>query len=192
MILVLKSYPVIRQGKRVMRGTGNHWTDSGVYSLMYCYFGAYSETYSLHYHSPFYQHPVITIGADQTTPTTPGMVKLVNVISNKPDSRTAVEFVQEAVGQYRSVVRSVWNAYHFSSNFTIGEVGLYYDSSPPTTDLGDVTDSGCSYHLCRATDGTKMKARACVADGTLQPFTVDYTLPLTVEWVIRMRWKPEG
>jgi len=190
MILVLQSYPVIRQGRRVVRGTGNHWTDSGVYSLMWYYFGGHYDSAGVPYHSPFYQHPVIAIGSDQTTPTTAGMVKLVSVISNKPDSRGAVEFVQEAIGQYRSVVRSMWNAYHFSSNFIIGEVGLYYDSNPAATDLGDVPDSGCSYHLCRSMDGTKMKARASVADGTLQPFTVDYTLPLTVEWVIRMRWKP--
>jgi hypothetical protein len=185
----IHSYPTIRQGRRVMVGKGNHWTDSGVSSLMGHYFGGHYDTYSTSYHSPFYQHPIISIGLDTTTPTRADMVKLASLKSNKPDSRQGVEYVQEALGQYRSVVRCTWNAYHFSAPFTIGEVGLYYDSNPASTDLGDVGDSGCGYHLCRATDGTKMKARACVADGTIQAFTVDYTLPLVIEWTIRMAWK---
>ena len=188
-VIRIHSYPTIRQGRRVMVGKGNHWTDAGVYSLMWCYFGGHSDGYGAGYHSPFYMHPIITIGRDTTTATQPDMVRLANVISNKPDSRQAVEFVQEAKGQYRSVARCTWNAYHFSAPFTIGEVGLYYDSNPAGSDLGDVVDSGCANHLCRATDGYRMKARASVADGTLQAFQVDHTLPLVIEWTIRMAWK---
>lgn len=185
----LHSYPTIRQGRRVMVGKGNHWTDSGVWSLMWLYFGGVQDGSGAYYHSPFYQHPIISIGLDTTTPTRADMVRLASLKSNKPDSRGGVEFVQEALGQYRSVVRATWNAYHFSAPFTIGEVGLYYDSNPAGSDLGDVQDTGCAYHLCRSTDGTKMKARACVADGTIGAFQVDHTLPLVVEWTIRMAWK---
>lgn len=172
-----------------MVGKGNHWTDSAVSSLMYACFGTASWSINATHHSPFYQHPVISIGLDTTTPTQAGMVKLASLKSNKPDSRGSVEYVQEALGQYRSVVRCTWNAYHFSAPFTIGEVGLYYDSNPASTDLGDIGDTGCMSYLCYASDGSKMKARACVADGTLQAFQVDYTLPLIVEWTIRMAWK---
>jgi len=172
-----------------MVGKGNHWTDSGVWSLMWLYFGGVQDGSGAYYHSPFYQHPIISIGLDTTTPTRADMVRLASLKSNKPDSRGGVEFVQEALGQYRSVVRATWNAYHFSAPFTIGEVGLYYDSNPAGSDLGDVQDTGCAYHLCRSTDGTKMKARACVADGTIGAFQVDHTLPLVVEWTIRMAWK---
>jgi hypothetical protein len=185
----IHSYPTIRQGRRVMVGKGNHWTDSGVSSLMYCYFGSIYVSYNAYYHSPFYNHPIISIGLDTTTPTRADMVRLASLKSNKPDSRQGVEYVQEAMGQYRSVVRCTWNAYHFSAPFTIGEVGLYYDSNPADTDLGDVKDASCGYHLCYETDGSKMKARACVADGTIQAFQVDHTLPLIVEWTIRMAWK---
>lgn len=185
----LDSYPVIKQGRRISVGRGNHWTDYGVSSVLYVLFGPHYDGASSPYHSPFYNHPIIQLGSDQNITTSPGMTKCYSIVSSKPDSRRAVECIQEAMGQYRAVVECVWNAYHFSSNFTIGEVGLFYDANPADTDLGDVRDSGCGYHLCRLMNGTQMKARACVADGTLEPFTVDYTLPLVVQWVMRMTWK---
>lgn len=185
----MDSFPVVRQGKRVMAGRGNHWTDNGVGVITWMIGGTGLDTASTYRHSPYYNHPIIQLGSDQNIATSPTMTKCYSIISSRPDSRRGVEHVKEADGQYRSVVECVWNAYHFSSNFVIGELGLFFDSNPAGSDLGDVGDSGCGYHPCRDIDGSKMMARACVADGTLQPFSVDYTLPLVVQWVIRMTWR---
>jgi hypothetical protein len=187
--LQLISFPTIRQGKRVMVGTGNHWTDSAVKDFVWLWFGRDTDTSSAYNHSPFRYHSVIGIGLDQTTPTNPTMTALVNVKSYKPDNWQFVEYVKEADGQYRAKVQCIWNANHFSAPFVIGEVGLFYDASIPSADTTKPADSGCSYHQCRSIDGSQMKARASVADGTLQAFTVDPTLALIVEWTVRMAWK---
>jgi hypothetical protein len=188
--ILIQSWPTIRQGKRILVGRGNHWTDSGVYDIMRLMFSNYGSASNYDYYSPFYgTYHVIGIGLDQSTPTNPTMTALVSAKSYKPDSRQFVEFVKEADGQYRGKVQCMWNANHFSAPFVIGEVGLWYDSNPPSTDTATPGDSGVSSWFLRNIDGSKMKARASVADGTLQAFTVDSTLALIVEWTVRMAWK---
>jgi hypothetical protein len=188
--ILIQSWPTIRQGRRVVEGTGNHWTDSGVRDIMYLLFSNYKDTTGRDYECPFgTSWVVIGIGTDQTTPTNPTMTGLVNVKSYKADGGGFVEFVKEADGQYRAKYQRIWNANHFPSSFTIGEVGLFIDASTPATDTGTPGDSGTNHYPNVAIDGSKMKARASVADGTLQAFTVDPTLALIVEWTIRMAWK---
>ena len=186
MSLTILGQYIIKQGGRKVVTKRNHLTDYMVCSWLYCLNDWAPGWYTYIRNAGSYF--VIGFGKDMVTKTTPNMSLLADIVSYKPDSRSYGGFTKEDDGTYISKYVCTWNANHFSSNQTLGEVALHLNANPPDTDGGTPGTANKGETPIQYWDGTKMHSRASVADGDFQPFTVDYTLPLTIEYWIRLTY----
>ena len=113
----------------------------------------------------------IRLGSDTTTPTTYELETLLSMIDVAPTS-----FVPStdnpSAGVYRAIWTAVWNAGTISG--TVGEMGLFCNIQKtlgtPTITLKSLTAT--------------MWSRLSSADGDFTSFTINETVPLSVEWRI--------
>ena len=182
----VEAFYIIRQGGREVRTKENHFTDYMVKEWMRCLSNHYDGGTKV-YRGTGNQF-VIGFGDNTNTATSPTQTTLVGIVSYKADTRSFIDYKEESSGVWICKYGATWNANHFSENKTLAEVGIHFDANPPTTDTGTPTDRNESAWPVMFWDGSKLASRCSVADGDFTAITVDYTLPLSIEYWIRLKY----
>ena len=181
----VEAFYIIRQAKRKIRTKQNHFTDHMVQEWMRC-ISNYFTGPTKHYGGAAIKY-VIGFGKNTTTPTGPTLASLADPVSYKPDTQTFIGFVKEADGVWVCKYGATWNANHFPENKTLGEIGIHFDANLPAIETDAPTDANRDNFPVRTWNGTKLASRCSVADGDFTAITVDCTLPLTIEYWIRLK-----
>lgn len=165
----------IMQGERIVVEARNHFVNQGLMALisLLCisYHGSTSFAPAREW-STRRTYCGIRLGSDTTTPTTAIMEALVNALGPWASS-ASLSRSNPSPGVYQVTYTSTWDAGAVSG--TIGEVGLFlyiWDTLQPAGG----TSTGPSRRLA---------SRLSVADGDFTAYTIDPTLPLTVQWIIQ-------
>jgi len=187
-MLSISSFFKIKQGKRCITTKENHFTDTMLSFLSFILSKYYEGTARFGATLCHEDRFVIGIGLNTTTKTLPTMVLLVTPQSYRATSRSFLSRVQEAAGQWVTKMSHTWSAGTFGASFTIGEVGVFFNSNPGAGHTDPPVGTGLLLYPLMWMDGTKMSARASVADGDFAAFTVDPSLPLVVEYWIRLKF----
>jgi hypothetical protein len=165
----------IIQGGKVVAEKRNHFVNTGLISLIN-YLGVERTTSDFYGHaynwsaSPFSQG-FIVLGTDTTTATVPTMESLTSPIGTAPGTKANSQSLacsNPSSGVYEVTYTATWNAGTVSG--TIGEIGLY---------------GYAAYILGSISSASRMVSRLSVADGDFTAYTINTSLPLTVQWVVR-------
>lgn len=171
----IKGIVRIMQGERVVVEARNHFVNQGLMALisLLCI-----STHGHTSYAPAFEWSTrrtycgIRLGSDTTTPTTAIMEALVNTLGPWASS-ASLSRSNPNPGVYQVTYTSTWDAGSVSG--TIGEVGLFlyiWDALQPAGGTSSIP-------------ARRLASRLSVADGDFTAYTIDTTLPLTVQWIIQ-------
>lgn len=170
---------LILQGGKVVRKSRNHFVNLGLINLINLLScgGLYSTSDVPAYNWANATSTFIVLGTDTTTATGATMSALVAPIGAAPGTKANSQSIANgspAAGQYEVTYTATWNAGTVSG--TIGELALYLWGYSALYGAG-----GTNYNP----DAAYMYSRLSVADGDFTAYTIDTTLPLTIQWRVR-------
>lgn len=129
------------------------------------------------------------LGSNTTTvnnlATTAALVTPFGTIPGTKATLQLVSLANPVPGTYTVSFSATWNAGTLTSG-TIGEIGLYLNGTEGTQSANLLRGFG---HTASATsDYTKLMARLSVADGHIQPVSINAALPVTVVWTMTFQF----
>jgi hypothetical protein len=171
----IKGIVRIMQGERVVAEARNHFVNQGLMALisLLCISAHGHTSYApAREWSTTRAYCGIRLGSDTTTPTTAIMENLTTPLGGWANS-ASLSRSNPSPGVYQVTYTSTWNAGAVSG--TIGEVGLFLY-------IWDALQPAGGYS---GTPSRRLASRLSVADGDFTAYTIDTSLPLTVQWIIQ-------
>jgi len=120
----------------------------------------------------------ILLGTDTSTKTAMNMTSLVSPIGGANPIKANAQSISNgnpSSGVYQVIYTATWNAGTIQG--TVGEVGLYLKGWTTLQTAGQQTAGGAQVVV--------LFSRMSVADGDFTAYTINTSLPLTVQWVLQ-------
>ena len=173
---------VIIQGGKVVRKSHNHFVGQGLINIINALqsegWGSTSYGIARGWGTSPFTYAFLVLGTDTTTVTGHTMTALVAPIGAAPGTKANSQSGSSgspSSGVWEITYTATWNAGTISG--VIGELGLYLaGKSNGTLNAFGVTNNP---------DTGVLHSRLSVADGDFTAYTIDTTLPLTVQWRVR-------